>query len=37
MVAAVNFHDKLPSWSEEVDDAGTDDDLTPEPGPKLAF
>ena len=36
VVATVNFHDQLPSGSEEVHDAVADDDLAPEPGPQLA-
>lgn len=35
VVAAVHFHDELPSGSEEVHDAGPDDDLAAEPDPSL--
>jgi hypothetical protein len=36
VIAAVDFHDELPSWSHEVDGAGADYDLAAEPDPELA-
>ena len=36
VITAVDFHDELPSRSDEVNDAGANDHLAAEPHPELA-